>query len=85
MKRYVVSRKTQADYQQMSAMYAWLRKNYGESKFQNNWAADWAWEYGDGRECVEFRFYDESIATAFVLIYGKFIIKNTEDYETFYS
>ena len=83
MKTCVIRRKNQQEYDDMMKMLRWLRLNYGSEGFEGGWGADWAWQYGNGAECVEFKFYDDRIATAFVLKYSNFIINH--EYETVHT
>ena len=83
MKTCVIRRKSQREYDDMMKMLRWLRLNYGSEELAGIWGADWAWYMGNGTECVEFRFNDDRIATAFVLKYSDFIIN--DEYETVHT
>ena len=67
MKSYIVRRTGNQHYTEMMRIYKWCVNTFGPPEYNStNWKCDF---YEDSDNFVEFSFYDESMATQFVLVH----------------
>ncbi len=65
MKSYIVRKTGSRHYAEMMRIYKWCVNNFGSPEYnRTNWDCDF---YKDSDNFVEFTFYDEAMATQFVL------------------
>ena len=66
MKTLVIPRTTQTEQELMSIMYKWCVEQFGPvTDDQLGWSIDYT--YSDSDEEVDFKFYNESYYTCFIL------------------
>jgi hypothetical protein len=62
---FVIPRHGQKNFEDMMAKWNWVEKNFGKCSYDKS---TWTWYWHDDTEdFVEFVFYNEAIATWFVL------------------
>lgn len=67
MIKFVISRVSQQDFNDMMVKWLWLEKNFGKSCYdQTTWSWEW-YDYSGSEDYVNFVFHDEAIATWFKL------------------
>ena len=74
---FIVRRQSNEEYEQLLKIHSWCEKQFGKSDYYNNWSVSYA--YSNTDDYVRFKFYNEVMATWFLLKFNDYIFEDKEE------